>query len=87
MEELNIPGLIKMKHTGRGEFIATFEDGGIEEVGKSLRGMIRYTYFEDYTFPPVGWEITHDVFIKDYMDKIMKDIREGKIILGRSKIH
>ena len=32
--------------------------------------MIRYTYFEDYTLPEVGWN--------DYTPKMQKDVLDGK---------
>jgi hypothetical protein len=50
-----------------------------------MEGMIRYTYFEDYELPPIGWNITRDQLIKDYFPKLMKDVQEGKIDLNKLK--
>ena len=72
-----------VKHLGGGNFEAIFENGDIKEVGPNLRGMIRYTYFEDYTLPPVGWEITYKELLETYQPKVMKGISEGKIKYGK----
>jgi hypothetical protein len=44
-----------IKHIGEGKFQVHMEDGEIKEAGSNLAGMIRYTYFEDYTLPEIGW--------------------------------
>ena len=67
-----------IKHIGEGRFKAIMEDS-IKDVGPSLGGMIRYTYFEDFSIPPIGWEVTHDKLMEDYQPKVMKDISDGKI--------
>jgi hypothetical protein len=73
----------KMRHLGGGKFTATFPDGQVREVGPNLRGMIRYTYFEDFSLPPVGWEVTNERLLQDYHPKVLKDIAEGKIRPGQ----
>lgn len=71
-----------VKHIGDGRFeIET--DEGIKEAGPNLCGMIRYTYFEDYTLPPLGWSISRLELLKDYQPKVLKDIIEGKIKPGK----
>jgi hypothetical protein len=45
--------------------------------------MIRYTYFEDYSLPSIGWEVTQKQLLEDYQPKVMKDILDGKIKLGK----
>jgi hypothetical protein len=68
------------RHIGGGEFTATLhETGEVKECGPGIRGMIRYTYFEDFTLPEVGWEITQEQLMKDYFPKLQKDITEGKL--------
>jgi hypothetical protein len=69
-------------HLGEGIFSATLRDGQVKEVGPNIRGMIRYTYFEDFTLPPVGWEVTKNQLLNDYHPKLMKDIMEGKVRPG-----
>ena len=55
------------------------EDGEIKNAGSNLCGMIRYTYFEDYTLPEIGWEITWSKLMSDYMPKMQNDVLIGKI--------
>ena len=66
-------------HIGDGKFTATYEDGKILEVGPSLRGIIRYTYFENFTLPFVGWNVEHKKLMEDYFPKVTKDLADGKI--------
>lgn len=40
-------------HIGEGEFQMNMESG-IKMCGPNLCGIIRYTYFEDYTLPEIG---------------------------------
>ena len=61
-------------HLGEGKFQGVMEDGEIKEVGSSLRGMIRYTYFEDYTLPEIGWQVTRKQLLKDYIIKMQKNV-------------
>lgn len=75
----------KIIHIGDGKFEMIMEDGSKKQIGPSMRGMIRYTYFEDYTLPPINWEIEHDDLLKDYHEKIFQDIKDGKFILDNSK--
>lgn len=67
------------KHKGEGKFEAILEDGSIKEVGPNICGMIRYTYFQDYTLPPIDWEVNGEQLFKDYHTKVSKDIFSGKI--------
>jgi hypothetical protein len=73
----------KVKHIGDGIFEATLDNGEVKEVGSNLIGMIRYTYFEDFSLPPIGWEVTQKQLMKDYQPKVMKDIMDGKIQYGK----
>lgn len=72
-----------LRHIGGAKFEAVLDGGEVKEVGSSLLGMIRYTYFEDFSVPPVGWQVTQEQLLKDYHPKVMKDIQEGKIKPGR----
>lgn len=74
-----------VKHLGGGKFEATLENGDIKEVGPNILGMIRYTFFEDFTLPPVGWEVTQKVLLEAYQPKVMEDIAKGKVALGQHK--
>jgi len=62
-----------LTHIGEGKFQIKMENDEIKEVGSSLSGMIRYTYFEDYTLPEIGWEVTRKQLMKDYLPKFSKD--------------
>lgn len=68
-----------IKHIGGGKFKVHMEDGEIKDAGENLCGMIRYTYFEDYTLPEIGWEITWSQLMTDYMPKMQNDVLIGKI--------
>jgi hypothetical protein len=71
-----------IKHIGDGNFEVDL-DGEIMGAGKSLCGMIRYTYFEDYTIPPDGWTTTRKQLLEDYHPKMMKDVMSGKLKPGK----
>jgi len=73
----------KVKHIGNGIFEATLDTGEIKEVGPNIIGMIRYTYFEDFTLPPTNWEVTQKQLLEDYQPKVLKDIKDGKIQYGK----
>lgn len=60
-------------YIGKGEFKVKMPDGEIKEAGPNLRGMIRYTYFEDYTLPDVGWHTTRKKLIQDHWAKLSKE--------------
>lgn len=69
----------EVKHTGDGFFEVVLEDGSIKNAGNNLCGMIRYTYFEDYTIPPLGWSVERKKLLEDYHAKVVPDIISGKI--------
>ncbi len=72
--------LIKhITHIGEGKFEVELNNGEIKKAGPSLCGIIRYTYFEDYSLPEIGWNISHEELIKDYIPKVQQDILSGKI--------
>ena len=73
-------------HLGDLKFEAKLPNGVIKECGNNLLGMLRYTYFEDFSTPPIGWSITREQLIKDYFPKLAKDISEGKIPNETDKI-
>jgi len=75
----------KIKHIGDGEFEVTLKDNSIKKAGSNLCGMIRYTYFEDFTLPPIGWETTRLQLFKDYHPKVFKDVSEGKIKIDKDE--
>ena len=71
-----------VRHKGEGQFEAMTEEG-IKEVGPNIKGMIRYTFFEDFSLPPIGWQVTQKELLEAYHPKVMKDIVEGKIKPGK----
>ena len=71
-----------VRHKGGGQFEAMTEEG-IKEVGPNIIGMIRYTFFEDFSLPPIGWQVTQKELLEAYHPKVMKDIVEGKIKPGK----
>lgn len=69
-----------IKHIGEGKFIAIIhETGEVKKAGPNVCGMIRYTYFEDFTIPPIEWSVTQEKLLRDYNPKVMNDLKEGKI--------
>jgi hypothetical protein len=67
-------------HIGNGKFKAKMTNGDVKDVGSSLCGMIKYTYFEDTEeLPEIGWKITSNKLMEDYFPKIQRDIFSGKI--------
>jgi len=66
-------------HLGNGNFQVKMENNEIKDAGENLCGMIRYTYFEDYSLPEIGWNITGKQLNKDYIPKVQKDVLNGKI--------
>ena len=72
-----------VRHKGNGQFEAIMDNGEIKEVGPNIQGMIRYTFFEDFTLPPINWEVTQKELLETYQPKVMKDITEGKIKPGK----
>ncbi len=66
------------RHIKEGKFVAEMEDGTFKDLGPNAVGMIRYTYFEDYSLPPEGWEVTRGKLMEDYQPKMMKDFQNGK---------
>lgn len=73
-----------VKHLGDGNFQATInETGEVKECGNNIIGMIRYVFFEDFTLPPINWEVTQKVLLEAYHPKVMMDISIGKIKPGK----
>jgi hypothetical protein len=72
-----------VRHKGNGQFEAIMDNGDIKEVGPNIQGMIRYTFFEDFSLPPINWEVTQKELLETYQPKVMKDITEGKIKPGK----
>lgn len=66
-------------HLGEGKFQVKMKDGEIKEAGPNLCGMIRYTYFEDYTLPDIGWNVTSKKLLEDYFPKMQQDVLNGKL--------
>ena len=66
-------------HIGEGNFEVVTAEGETKTAGPNLRGMIRYTYFEDFTLPPVGWSVSREKLLNDYQAKVIPDIVAGKI--------
>lgn len=70
-------------HLGDGKFQVKMENDETKEAGPNMCGMIRYTYFEDYTLPEIGWKITRLKLIEDYFSKAQGDILSGKLKIGQ----
>lgn len=71
---------ILITYIGDYKFNVTLDDGRILEAGKNLRGMIKYTYFEDTDeFPEIGWSVTQSQLHSDYFPKAQRDILSGKL--------
>ena len=69
----------KISHLGGANFKAIFEDGTEKEVGENLRGMIKYTYFDDTDeLPEMNWSCEFTNLFSDYHNKLAKDINSGK---------
>ena len=66
-------------HIGDGKFQIITENNEIKEAGSNLCGIIRYTYFEDYTLPDIGWNTTRKKLMEDYLPKMQKDVLNGKL--------
>ena len=61
-----------LTHLGEGKFQIKLENDEVKEAGSNLCGMIRYTYFEDYTLPKIGWEVSRKQLMKDYLPKMQQ---------------
>ena len=71
---------ILITYMGNGNFNVTLDDGRILGAGQNLRGMIKYTYFEDTDeYPEIGWSVTQKQLHLDYFPKAQKDIQSGKL--------
>lgn len=68
-----------LTHLGDGLFYAKVGDDGIKEVGSNLCSMIMYTYFDNGTLPKIGWEVTRQQLLTDYLPKMQKDVLSGKL--------
>jgi hypothetical protein len=68
-----------LTHLGEGKFQVKMKNGEIKEASSNLCGMIRYTYFEDYTLPEIGWEVTRVKLLEDYTPKMQQDLLSGKL--------
>jgi hypothetical protein len=66
-------------HIGEGKFQVKLENGEMKEAGQNLCGMIRYTYFEDYSLPEIGWKVTRKKLMEDYFPKMQQDVLSGKL--------
>jgi hypothetical protein len=67
-----------LEHIGDGNLVAHTTQG-TQEVGKNLNGMVRYTYFEDFTLPPIGWTCSHEDLLKDYHRKVSDQIIQDRL--------
>ena len=70
-------------HLGEGKFQVKMENNEIKEAGINLCGMIRYTYFEDYSLPEIGWKVTRKQLMKDYLPKMQQDVLNGNLKLNQ----
>jgi hypothetical protein len=72
-------------HKGDGNFDVLLEDGSIKKAGENLCGMIRYTYFENFEMPELGWKVERKKLFEDYFPKVFADIQSGKVSIGEHK--
>jgi hypothetical protein len=72
-----------IRHKGNGEFEVIMDSGEIKEAGPNIIGMVRYTFFEDFSLPPINYKVTRKELLEAYQPKVMKDISEGKINIGK----
>lgn len=71
---------ILITYIGDGNFNVTLDSNRIVAAGPNLRGMIKYTYFEDTNeFPEIGWSVTQSQLHLDYFPKAQIDIQSGKL--------
>lgn len=77
---------IELRHLGDGKFEALMDDWTTKPVGPSLCGMIRYTYFENYTLPPLDWVVTKQKLHADYHNKVLPEILSGKIKVNKMNL-
>ena len=70
---------MNITHIGNGKFSILTEDNQTKEACPNLCGIIRYTYFEDYSLPEIGWNTTHEKLMKDYLPKMQHDVLNGKL--------
>jgi hypothetical protein len=66
-------------HLGNGVFECELPNGEKRNGGDNMTGMIRFTYFEDYSMPPIGWSISREQLLKDYGQKMLQSISDGKV--------
>lgn len=69
----------KIIHIGDGKFEAIMEDESRKTAGPNVCGMIRYTYFEDFTLPELNWSIERMQLLQDYNKKLLEDHKSGKL--------
>jgi hypothetical protein len=62
-----------LTHLGEGKFQVKMGTGEFIVSGSNLCGMVRYTYFEDYSLPKIGWEVTRKQLMEDYVSKMQQD--------------
>jgi len=67
-----------LEHTGDGNLKAHTPEG-TKEVSKNLNVMVRYTYFEDFTLPPIGWTCSRENLFKDYHRKVSDQIIQDRL--------
>lgn len=73
-----------IRHIGDGNFECVLEDGSVKEAGPNICGMIRYTYFDNYKIPDIGWYIEREILLENYHKKVLSDIQNGKLIFNKS---
>lgn len=66
-------------HVGEGQFKLTDQSGESKQAGENLCGIVRYTYFEDYNLPEIGWNVTYRKLMEDYLPKMNQDVLSGKL--------
>ena len=71
-----------IEHLGFGKFQVKMSDGQTKEADDNLVGIVRYTYFFDYTLPEIGWQVTKSQLSKDYHPKMLGDLVTGRLFIN-----
>lgn len=79
------PSFSTVTYIGNKEFQVKANTGIIRQADFTICKVITYTYFQNdsyplhINYPTVGWTITKERLINDYMSKVVKEIDSGKV--------
>lgn len=75
------------EHVGEGKFKCIKSNGDKYDVGSNIVGMIRYSFFEDFTLPEIGWRVTQRRLTEVHLSKMVNDLKSGKIKKDKDGIY